>query len=56
MTAGALMETAFVSNYFKRISLSPNLKTYWTEYKNSWNGSTALPPAYPRQPTAGSCP
>jgi len=55
MTAGALMESTFVNNYFNKVTLSANLKTYWKQYNNRWNGSTELPPSSPPQPPAGSC-
>ncbi len=55
MTAGALMESTFLNNYFNKVTLSANLKTYWTQYNNRWNGSTELPPSSPSQPPAGSC-
>ncbi len=55
MTAGALIESTFMSNYFKHVTLSPNLLNYWSQYNNTWNGSTTPPAAYPSQPVAGSC-
>lgn len=55
MTAGALMESTFLNNYFNKVTLSANLKTYLTQYNNRWNGSAELPPPSPSQPPAGSC-
>lgn len=55
MNAGALNESTFLNNYFSRIILSPNLRTYWGRYKNTWNGSTVAPSSTPSQPPAGAC-
>jgi hypothetical protein len=55
MTAGALNASTFTNNYFSKISLSSNLQRYWTQYNNTWNGSSAVPPPSPPQPPAGAC-
>lgn len=55
MTAGALNASTFTNNYFSKISLSSNLQRYWTQYNNTWNGSSAAPPPSPPQPPAGAC-
>lgn len=55
MGAGTLMKSTFVTNYFKTVNLSPNLRAYWTSAGNTWNGSSAPPPPTPPQPAAGSC-
>lgn len=56
LSAGALMGSTFTNNAFKRVSLSKNLMTYWTEFRNTWNGSTKLPPGSPQPPKPGVCP
>jgi len=55
MTAGALIESTFVNNYFSRVGLGSNLANYWTSAGNIWNGSSAVPPQTPAQPPAGAC-
>ncbi|HET7475633.1 MAG TPA: right-handed parallel beta-helix repeat-containing protein [Dermatophilaceae bacterium] len=56
LTAGALISSTFVNNSYQRVGLSKNLKTYWTDYNNLWDGSSALPPGSPPPPPVGSCP
>ncbi len=54
MTAGALISSTFVNNYFSRIGLSTHLQQYWSSAGNTWNGSSKLPPKNPPQPS-GTC-
>lgn len=55
MTAGALIQSTFVDNYFSHIGLSSHLLQYWTAQGNTWNGSSKVPPKRPPQPFTGAC-
>lgn len=56
LLAGALMASTFSDNAFERVALSSNLRRYWGDYTNVWNGSSALPPASSSAPLPGRCP
>lgn len=55
MQAGALIQSTFKLNYFASINLSNNLQRYWSAQGNTWNGSSAVPPAHPALPSGSGC-